>query len=104
MFIFILDKFYDQNIFKISPFLKQKCKKRNISFATKTDPDKPYHIRLCTPMISWDCEKFMEDLNKLFKGKITTEIGLANHPKFMELMDRPEGIPDLGGYIRYLNQ
>jgi hypothetical protein len=45
-------------------------------------------------MISWDCEKFMEDLRKFFDGKITTEIGLAYQPKIMELMGRLEVIPD----------
>jgi hypothetical protein len=95
MFIFILERFYDQNIFEISPFLKQKWKKRNISFTTKTYPDKPDHIWLCTTLISWDCEKFMEDLYKLFDGKITTEIGLTYYPKLIELMDRLEVIPHL---------
>jgi hypothetical protein len=35
----------------------------------------------------------MEDLQKLFDGKITTEIGLAYQPKIMELMGRLEVIP-----------
>jgi hypothetical protein len=85
---FLLDKFYDQNIFEISPFLKQKCEKRNNSFATKTNPDKQDYIRLCSVTISWECEKFKEDLYKIFDEKITIEIEFAYHPKFMELMDR----------------
>jgi hypothetical protein len=39
-------------------------------------------------MISWDCEKLMEDLYKFFDGKVTTEIGWAYHPEYMELMNR----------------
>jgi hypothetical protein len=37
----------------------------------------------------------MEDLNKLFDKNISAEIWFLYNPKFMELMDRPEGIPDL---------
>jgi hypothetical protein len=75
-------------------------RKRNISFATRTDSDKQDHIRLCTGMISCDCEKFMEDLYKLFEGKITTEIGFVYNPKFMEFTNKPEVIPDLKEKIR----
>jgi hypothetical protein len=71
MFIFILDKFYDQNIFKISSFLKQKCKKRNISFATKTDPNKPDRIRLYTAMISWT---YINSLTEILQHRLVWHI------------------------------
>jgi hypothetical protein len=46
-------------------------------------------------MIYWDFDKFVEDLCKLFDGKITTDMRIAYHPEYMELMNRPEVILDL---------
>jgi hypothetical protein len=34
----------------------------------------------------------MEDLHKLFNGKITTEIGFPYHPEYMELINRKDNV------------